>query len=337
LPPERPRPVSDLLLGVDGGNTKTLALVACSDGTVVGAGSAGQSDIHNASSPAEAIEEVARAVAGALDGCGAGSGDLAAAAFSLAGADWPEDFELLRRGLSERIGLAVAPLVVNDTIGAVRCGTEDGVGVAVVCGTHGTAGARNAAGDVYHFGFWPDDAGARALASQALAAVWRAHLGIGPSTTLIGRALEWWGASDALELLHSLTRLAGPGITAHDRDLFAEAVLDEADARDDVAAEIVRTAGARLGSYARVCAARTGQEGAHFPLVLCGGVLRHPSVLLRESVISQVPDAVPVYPTLEPAAGAVLLAADAVGVHPRVDMLQSPLLSLPGQDDTGKH
>lgn len=329
--------MSDLLLGVDGGNTKTLALVARYDGMVVGAGSAGCSDIHNASSPAEAIEEVARAVVGALDGCGASAGDLAAAAFSLAGADWPEDFKLLRRGLSERLGLAVVPLVVNDTIGAVRCGTEDGVGVAVVCGTHGTAGARNATGDLYHFGFWPDDAGARGLASQALAAVWRAHLGIGPSTSLTGCALEWWGASDPLELLHSFTRLAGPTIAAYDRDLFAEAVLDEADAGDDVAAEIVRTAGARLGSYARVCAARTGQEGARFSLVLCGGVLRHPSALLRESVISQVPDAAPVYPTLEPAAGAVLLAADTVDAQPRVDRLQSPLLSLPGNDDTRKH
>ena len=329
--------MSDLLLGVDGGNTKTIALVAHLDGTVAGVGTGNRSDIHNAVSPADAIEEVASAVSAALATAGARPTDLSSAAFSLAGADWPEDFELLRRGLSARLELAAEPLVVNDTIGAIRCGTDDGVGVAAVCGTHGTAGARNASGDVYHFGFWPDDTGARALASQALAAVWRAELGIGPATSLTGRALAWWGAPEPLELLHFFTRLDRPRIPLTDRDLFAEAVLDEADAGDAVAGDIVKLAGTRLGAYAHVSAARTGQQGARFPLVLCGGVLRHQSVLLRESVLSRVPNAAPVYPSVEPVAGAVLLAADTVGAHPSLDSLQLALLSLtPRNDDTRK-
>lgn len=321
--------MSELLLGVDGGNTKTIAVVARFDGTVVGTGSAGRSDIHGAASPADAVEEAVRAVTAALDAAGAGPGALAAAAFSLAGADWPEDFDLLRRGLSERLGLAIEPLVVNDTIGAVRCGTPDGVGVAAVCGTHGTAGARNAGGEVYHFGFWPDDSGARALASHALKAILRADLGVGPETSLTGRALAWWEARDALELLHSFTRLDGTRIDPYDRDLFAEAVLDEAESGDAVAAEIVTTAGTHLGRYARVCSERTRQDEG-FPLVLCGGVFRHPSELLRATILAQVPNATPVYPAVEPVAGAVLLAADTVGARPDVDKLQPPLLSLLG-------
>ena len=47
----------DLLLGVDGGNTKTIAVVARSDGTVLGTGSAGCSDVHNAVSPEAALGE----------------------------------------------------------------------------------------------------------------------------------------------------------------------------------------------------------------------------------------------------------------------------------------
>ena len=325
--------MSDLLLGVDGGNTKTIALVVSSDGTVVGVGTGDRSDIHNSAAPAEAIEEVARAVAGALDAAGARPADLTASAFSLAGADWPEDFDLLRGGLAARLGLTAVPLVVNDAIGAIRCGTDNGVGVAVVCGTHGTAGARNAAGDVYHFGFWPDDTGAWALGSQGLAAVWRAELGIGTATSLTARALRHWGASDPLELLHSFTRLLGPRIPASDRAVFAEAVLDEADAGDAVAGDIVRSAGMRLGDYARVSATRTGQQGSRFPLVVCGGVLRHPSVLLRESILSRVPDGVPVYPSVEPVVGAVLLAGDAVGAQLDLDTLGTTLLSWPSRGD----
>ena len=321
--------VVGLLLGVDGGNTKTIAVVAAADGTVVGVGAAGCGDIHNAASPDAGLDEIHRACETALASGGAHADELTASAFSLAGADWPEDFELLRSGLAARLGLATAPLVVNDAIGAIRCGTDDGVGVAVVCGTHGTAGARNGAGDVYHFGFWPDDTGASGLGSEALAAIWRAELGIGPETSLTGRALSRWGARDPIELLHAFTRLVEPGIAASERALFADAVLDEAEAGDAVATDIVRLAGTRLGDYARISAARTGQVGSRFPLVLAGGVLRHPSVLLRDSILGRVPDAAPIYPSAEPVVGAVLLGADSIGAHPSLDKLQDALLSWP--------
>jgi N-acetylglucosamine kinase-like BadF-type ATPase len=43
------------LLGVDGGNTKTIALVARSDGAIVGAGRAGCSDVYGAASEEAAL------------------------------------------------------------------------------------------------------------------------------------------------------------------------------------------------------------------------------------------------------------------------------------------
>jgi N-acetylglucosamine kinase-like BadF-type ATPase len=316
-----------LLLGVDGGNTKTIALVVAPDGSVAGVGIAGCGDIHNAPSPEAGLDEICRACQAALDSAGGGANDLAAAAFSLAGADWPEDFELLRTGLATRLGLAAAPVVVNDAIGAIRCGTDDGVGVAVVCGTYGTAGARNGAGEVYHYGFWPDDTGASWLGSRGLAAVWRADLGVGPRTSLTGRALTRWDAATAVELLHAFTRLDGAPISRSERARFADAVLDEAEAGDAVAGDLVRLAGTRLGDYARTSAERTGQAGASYPLVLSGGVLRHPSTLFRNAILSRVADAVPVYPTVEPVVGAALLAADEVGARPSLDRIRDGLLS----------
>jgi len=168
------------------------------------------------------------------------------------------------------------------------------VGVAVVIGTYSAVAGRNAAGELFHLGFWPDSTGAHALGSQALAAVWRHMLGLGPETSLLGRALDRWTCPDAQELLHTLTRIGGPeGLEA---GRFADAVLDEAEAGDRVARAIVQTVAGRMGDYAWVCASRTGQLGAPFPLVLCGSVLRHPSPLLRSVLLSRVPDAQPAYP-----------------------------------------
>jgi N-acetylglucosamine kinase-like BadF-type ATPase len=305
-----------LLLGVDGGNTKTIALAARRDCTVVGEASGGRADIHNATTPEAGVDEVARVAAAALQEAAASVDDLDSVVFSLAGADWPEDFDFLRQGLAERLGLDVEPVVVNDAIGALRAGTDDGAGVAVVCGTGGAIGARNRAGEIYHLGFWPDSTGANALGAEALASVWRAALGIAPETTLTARALERWGAADPIELLHAFTRLGEGRIPAPERALFAETVLDEAAAGDAVAAGIVRLTGTRLGDYARFCAGKTGQLGSPFPLVLCGGVLRHPSALLRESILARLPDAEAVYPEVEPVVGALLLAADRVGTAP---------------------
>jgi N-acetylglucosamine kinase-like BadF-type ATPase len=302
-----------LLLGVDGGNTKTHALVTDGEGNVLGTGDGGTADIHN-STPDAALNEIAAACRAALGGAGATAADLAASGFSLAGADYPEDFELLRTGLRERLGLAADPVVVNDAVGALRCGTDDSVGVAAVLGTYCAVAGRNAAGDLFHFGFWPDSAGASMLGSEALTAIWRHMLDLGPSTSLIGRALERWGCADVGELLYEFTRLGGHPPSEPGR--FADAVLDEAEAGDVVAREIVQTTGRRLGDYARVCAARTGQLGSPFPLVLTGGVMRHPSPLLRAAIHERVPDGVAVYPDVEPVVGALLLAADGIGVRP---------------------
>jgi N-acetylglucosamine kinase-like BadF-type ATPase len=312
--------VPAFLLGVDGGNTKTLALVTELDGSRVGVGYAGCADIHN-SSPELAFDEIVRACSTALASGGARADDLAAAAFSLAGADWPEDFALLRTELRRRLALRVEPEVVNDAVGALRSGTDDTVGVAAVIGTYGALAGRNARGDLFHLGFWPESTGAFALGKEALAAVWRHMIDLGPATSLTERALGRWGCSDAAELLHAFTRI--DGLPESEPGLFADAVLDEAEAHDPVATEIVHRVAGRLGDYVRVCASRTGQLGAPFPLVLCGGVLRHPSTLLRTAILDRVPEAQPVFPGIEPVAGAVLIAADAIGARPEPDRLRS--------------
>ena len=320
--------MSGLLLGVDGGNTKTVAVVVDRGGAVLGAGGAGCGDIHSAGSPEPALVEIVRAATAALDAAGARPADLGAAAFSLAGADWPEDFERLRRELAERLDLSDEPEIVNDAIGGLRCGSDELVGVSVVIGTYAAVAGRSADGKVFHLGFWPEKTGAFALGSLALAAVWRHMLGLGPDTSLLPRALERWDCTDAQELLYAFTRIGG--LDESERSSFADAVLDEAETGDDVATSIVETVAARMGDYARVCADRTGQLGAPFPLVLCGGVLRHRSALLRDVVRSRVPDGSPVYPDVDPVAGAVLIAADHVGARPDLGELRSWLSSASG-------
>jgi N-acetylglucosamine kinase-like BadF-type ATPase len=304
-----------LALGVDGGNTKTLAAVADGDGRVLGTGRSGCSDLYGAPSPAAALAAIEAAAGAALTAAGCDAAAVASAAFSLAGADWSEDFALLERELPARLGLGGSLLVVNDAVGALRAGSPDWTGIAVVCGTYNAVGARHPDGRIFHLGFWPDGAGGRHLGRAGLKAVQRAALGVGPPTVLAARALALYQVQDEIALLHAFTRRDNGGkLGKADEDRFAPPVLDAADDGDAVARAIVEDIGRVLGLQARASAERLGLPLAGTRAVLAGGVLSHPTDRLAGAVMAQLPGAVPVRHGPPPIAGAVALALDRLGV-----------------------
>ena len=255
---------------------------------------------------------------------------LAAACFSMAGADWPEDFALLRAELEQR-GLGQGLSIYNDAIGALRAGSPDGYGVSVVCGTGAAVGARAPDGRLWHTSYWQEPQGAHDLGGQALRAVYRAELGLDPPTTLTRRVLEFYKQPRVEDVLHLLTarvRQPNPDVGG-----LARALLDEAAAGDATAHRLVAAHGAALGDYALVAARRVGLEHAPFTLVLAGGVLRHASDLLPSAVVARVrrdsPAVRPVVSRLEPVAGAALLALEDAGVGVDAGLLERLAASLP--------
>lgn len=76
------------VLAVDAGNSKTIAIVAASDGTVLGAGRGGCGDISAPPGPEAALHQIDMAVQSAMDASQTRLGDVAVGYFSMAGADW---------------------------------------------------------------------------------------------------------------------------------------------------------------------------------------------------------------------------------------------------------
>jgi len=321
----------NFVLGVDGGNTKTLALVAREDGLILGTGRAGCGDIYGAESPVAAIAEIERAVDTALQEAGIQVTQLSTCAFSLAGADWPEDFRLLEDAMRER-GYGQSIVVVNDAMGALRAGSPDGTGVVVACGTGAAIGARHPDGRIWHSSFWQLVQGADELSSRALRAVYRAELRIDPPTLLTQRILEVFAARNVEEILHRLTGRDIPR-PEHRRQLVRP-LFDAADVGDDAARRIVISHGRALGDYVIAAARKVGLLEMPFTLVLTGGVLRHPSPLLRDALVEHVREEVPgvqaIQSRFEPVAGAVLLALDLELIEADADLLERLEKTLPG-------
>lgn len=325
---------ADLFLAVDGGNTKTVAIVARADGTALGAGRAGASDFYATPTEDAAFDEIGRAIDAALREAGADLRSLRAAAFSLAGADWPEDFADLRAGIVER-GWFANPLVVNDAIGALYAGSPTGVGVVLVAGTGMAIGARSACGRIWHSSNWPTAGGGWGLGKAALEAVYASALEVGPETSLTGRVLALFGEDTVEDVLHR--RTARRRRRRHmDEARLAPLVLDEAEAGDPVAVTIAERFGRQLGMHAVAAARRVGLGPQPFPLVLAGGVFRHRSRRYLAAMLAPLEAAFPgIRPQpsrFEPVAGALLLALEAAEISPCADVLDRIEASMPPPD-----
>jgi N-acetylglucosamine kinase-like BadF-type ATPase len=104
-------------------------------------------------------------------------------------------------------------------------------------------------------------------------------------------------------------------------------VFEEAADGDPVARAIVETDASRFADAVRTTAFQLGLDPA-YPLVLAGGVLRHPQATLHADAIARlVPDAVTVRAHWEPVVGALLLAYDEAGTEPDADTLRTSLPS----------
>jgi N-acetylglucosamine kinase-like BadF-type ATPase len=323
-----------LLLGVDGGNTKTIAVVATPFGEIIGAGRAGCADIYNAEDEAVAIDAIRTAVDEALAAAEASSAAIVAGGFSLAGADWPEDIELLETAV-RRLGYGEQTEVVNDAIGALRAGTSDGVGVGVTCGTGIAIGARNPEGKIWYSGHWPVAAGGAELGWESLRAVYAAELGLAPETSLTQGLITYFDVETVEEVLHKTTA-RGSRWSAQKQARLAPILLDCANDGDEVALDIVTKAAARHADAALAAADAVGIRETPFRLVLNGGVLRHPSRLLENLIRAQVeeraPDVETVHDPPEPVIGAVLLALDLTADKDGPAVVQRLIETLPGPE-----
>ena len=200
-----------VVLGVDGGNTKTLAVVADADGRTCGAGAGGQrGHLQRRDAGRRRSRRSRRRSREALGRGGHRRGRLDAATFSLAGADWPEDFALLERALHERLGLRrrAARRQRRARRAARRLARLDRRSRSSRAPTTRSARAAPTAACSTSASGPTARAGATSAAT-ALRAVYRAALGMGPATALTERALALYGAGDAIDLLHEFTRRGG--------------------------------------------------------------------------------------------------------------------------------
>jgi N-acetylglucosamine kinase-like BadF-type ATPase len=319
------------VIGVDGGTTKTIALVADGEGRVLGAGR-GDGSNWTGDDVEIPMAVVISTTQEALRQAGLKGEEIAMAVFGLAGADWPEDY-VRRQAVLDRAGLARRFAVKNDTIVGLRAGTQRLYGIVIAAGTGTNTAVVAPDGREWAYGYYATGGGASDMAHECIRALLRADDGRGPQTALTEVVLHRLGYPTTEALL----RATVAGEVARGRILsLCPLAFEVADAGDEVAVEIVVRQGLSLAEYATGLIRRFAMQGLEFDVVLAGSLFKGKGPLLVDTITQAVhrvaPHAHIVRAQLEPALGGVLLAYDALGIAVSQAMYENLAQTAPGAD-----
>jgi N-acetylglucosamine kinase-like BadF-type ATPase len=319
--------LTEAVLAIDAGNSKTDVCVVAADGAVLGSARGGPFRPHLVGA-GQAVDAITPAVADALSR--AGSVSVGHVAACLANADLPAELDALEAAIA-RTGWAPSCEVVNDTFALLRVGLDTGLdsgrGVAVVCGAGINCTGVLADGTTVRFaavghisGDW---GGGGHLWREAMWWAARAEDGRGPDTALRTALPSHFGLASMSELIEAV----------HLRELtetrcleLTPLLFEVAEQGDPVAVDLVRRQAEEVVALAATAIRRLGVADEPIDVVLGGGVLtaRHPLLMdaIARLLAEQAPMAIARVVEAPPIVGAALLGLDRLaaptGAHERL-------------------
>lgn len=313
-------------LAVDQGGSKTEAVIFTEEGRILSF-----ADDRGLRGPGESYLAMQGrwlrfAAERALEKAGRSMSDLAGASCSLNGADWPEDYDRLRKLVSDELGLEESSiLIVNDCIGAMRGGSSGGNQAVLCAGSGMNCAVRAADGRELIYGYFVNapDQGGGAIGTKAWQSILDAYTGLGPKTVLTDLLLEKHGETDLVELYKKFTTNR---IVFRNYDLSPLA-MRAAKMGDPVGRQIIETAAERMVKYMELGARELNLQDEQITLVLTGGVFKGDGQVLFDEIQHQIAQkqlhftCTPAH--YEPVAGAALLLLDELAPEKREKALAS--------------
>ena len=298
-----------LLIGVDGGGSKTVVLLADSEGHVLGRGMGGPSNYQVVGQQA-AGAALSQTVRAAFAEANLEPRAPAAICLGLSGVDRPADQAVIQAWVNEEMPGTPAA-IVNDAELVLAAGTPEGWGVALICGTGSIAYGRMPGGQAARAGGWGyllgDEGSGYAIGMAALRAVARASDGRASQTTLTRSILEHWSLAAPQELIGHIYQRRIP---TQEIAALARLVDMAASDQDRVAQNILQEAGHELALAVSAVVQRLGMHGT-VPCAQAGSVIVKGQFIARTFLDAAVALGLrldPVTPVTEPAQGALRLA-----------------------------
>lgn len=308
---------SPLLVGIEGGGTKTTCLVVGSDGSAKGAGSGGPSNVLVVGKD-RAKESVQAAVRGATEGKALGE-EVLAVCLGAAGAGSPEGKRMMQEVL-QGLHLSDRCIVVHDGVISLMGATGGKPGIVIAAGTGSVCFGMNSSGKYARSSGWGyvlgDEGSGYDIAKRAMTAALRAHDLRGRPTAMEWKLVKHLGLSSIEDLVKVVY------VDAMPRDqisALAPLVLEAAREGDAVAIDILSYAGTELGLAVVAVAKQLEITGDDFDVATDGSVLegfgRFVADPLRSVVLESAPHARITHAKFKPVVGAIMIAAKEAGIE----------------------
>ncbi len=197
--------MSKVILGIDGGGTKTHACLVDLEGNIVATAANGGANWERIGVAAvqESLNEIIEAV------CAKASilrSDIVDSTFALAGVDWEEDKKLLAPVVNA-LALDGKCQLINDSFAALFAGIPSGIGCVSIAGTGGKSAGRSSTASVQTMGMeLGEGGGAGQLVDTALDLIARAHHGIHEKSALYNALPAAVGFDDPVEFFTAVAR-----------------------------------------------------------------------------------------------------------------------------------
>jgi glucosamine kinase len=303
-----------LLVGVDGGGTRTRVILADATGAVLARTEGGASALRPGHE-AEAADVIQSLIAAVLEMAERSGTRPAVCVVGVAGAGQERPAQALWSALaSRRVADDVA--VLADAVIALEDAFGDNAGVLLVAGTGSVAFSRGPDGRLERCGGWGpavgDEGSAAWLGRRAVGAVAASTDGREPETALAGALLT------ELEAMDEVIPWASRAVPA-DFAALAPVVMQVAAGGDLRANALVSFCVEELVLHVRTLARRCFQdERAAIPVALSGGLLGRGSLVrkrLEQRLKSAVPGATVRSEEVDAARGAIRRARRLLGVE----------------------
>lgn len=305
------RPIfHNIYLGIDGGGTKTHAVLFDERKNIVGEGFAGASNpLRVGVEPA--VNNIFQAATTATESANVSRGDIVAAVFGLAGVRRIDLRQRVRERLAQKLGIETLNVVTDAEI-ALFGTTLGKAGVVVIAGTGSICLGKNESGETAIAGGWGplagDEGGGAGIARRGLQAIAKASDGRGELTRLSEAGTIYFRAATPENLL---TAIYSPQMDNAKIAGFAKLVVETAQAKDRIALEILEEAGIELGTAVNAVVAKLKLQRKKFPVGTVGSIFRAGELLtepLLETVHRIAPKAFLAQPVLQPASAAAQMA-----------------------------
>jgi|SRR5690625_651525 len=255
-------------LAVDGGGTKTLAIISDKEGVIKGAGLAG--NCNHQIGRESAAAELKKATEEALTSAGIKQNMLTASCFGLAGADTANDLEIIH-AILQNLGFDKYA-IYNDGLIALKAAEPAFTGITLICGTATNAIGRDNMGNIQQvggFGYaFGDFGGGHQLSKEIFRLVIRSAEGREPETLLSQLVLNKLGFKH-MKAMYAYYLINQKNIPVHLTPLLFTA----AEKGDKPASQLIEKQADELVLSAAALAEKMKLSSASFNLVLAGSVL----------------------------------------------------------------